>query len=153
VTLLEQKPTPTPIDYASSRAVPRRPVTSILLTYVFGFAAGTITLICFCLVPALETVFKDFRSPLPRFTLFCLDFAGWLRNQHGWVYLWTFVVVIPIVVARTVPLAITPTQRRVRRLLGYLLLIALMAAITSATAIGLLLPLMGLVESVSGAHR
>ena len=142
-----------PLDYRGGRgstggpamtpAAGYRPHPSIFsaIRFVAAIAVMLILLaIFFFVIPQLEAVYADFGTKLPAITQIVLDVSRFLHTPLGWI--------VAIIITGIVALAdsVLPIPARWLRLLVVLLL----ALIVIALALALFLPIVNLMDSISG---
>jgi hypothetical protein len=116
-----------------------------------------LVVVCLLIVPYFEVIFLDFNTKLPWLTLVVLHLSRWVRTDYGWLYLLLLPILVAIV-GGTIGLAIQgqPATRRSteRRLLGWgwaaLLTGFLLMAMAAILIIAMFLPMVSLVQTVSG---
>src|SRR5439155_18357126 len=142
---------PSPIEYYA-----RDDTTAGARRFSFaGFFAGCafvalISRLMVMVVPHFETAFKDFGARLPAVTQLVLDISRWFRGR-GWIP----VCLIPFVVGLIVPflLPAEPGQRRIGAEWVFIVLLCLAIAIGLFVAVALYMPMITLMQSVSGGKR
>ncbi len=145
---------PPPLEYA--RVEPRRPInvlphiTTALLT---AACIALPMLIVILIVPRFEMVFKDFNTELPWITKLVLRISRWAANEYGWV------VVFPLIVAAVLPGVLldlhstTGTGARIYRRVMVRLLLLAMLILVGIVIFACFMPMISLVESMSGSAR
>jgi hypothetical protein len=80
-------------------------------------------------------------------------FARWVTRDFGWAVLWLIPVVVPVVLALGGVVGRPGASRRLRVLTATNISILLMLIVLLVLAIGLLMPMISLVESVSSPKK
>lgn len=145
----------TPLDYRSPNTAPPRELFSVQAFLAAAFVATVLAIDLLFVVPPFEAIFKDFGTVLPAPTTWLLA-ASRFAARGGWVILIVFPVIAGFLGAlrrARVPAADVQSERRgwLRRmsLLGLLVLLAV-SAIVVVTMIALFLPMISLIQAVSG---
>ncbi len=137
-------PLPPPTTDAERRLRAQQASIFSVIRFVAAVAVMAILLaILFFVVPPLESLYRDFGTKLPWITMLVLDTSRFLHTPLGWVV----AIIITGIVALTV--SVLPIPARWLRLLVVLLL----ALIVIALALALFLPMMNLIDSVSGGKK
>ena len=146
---------PRPLDYGDERsrpsvgtvpyfpALPRQPIFSVARFIVTTLAMLILLGIFLVVMPRLETVYKDFGTKLPAVTVVMLSIGRLMNTPGGWFF------GLLIAVSTGVLVAVLPLRGRGLRLL----LVLLLALIVVALALAVLLPLVNLMESISGGGK
>ena len=132
-----------PVPVAAAAAARSASIFSIV-RFILSSAVMSILLIIFLLViPRLETVYADFGTKLPWITQLTLDISRFLRTPLGWVAAAFVVGVLALMIA------VLPIRGRWLRLL----ILFVLALITIALAMAVLLPILHLIENISGGGK
>ena len=114
----------------------------------FGAAIGVITLAMVFVIPRFEQIFKDFKMDLPGPTKLLLAISRWFTNNYGWA------VSAVACTALAVGLAFLDGRARRRGRWFYPLLAALVfVGVVVFVVIALFLPMITLVEGISGTKK
>ena len=123
-------------------------VIPVLLGLIFAALAGAWTWIVLVMFPRAEDLFKDFKIELPGltkwFVMITHSFGG-----YGWAIAW----VLPMVV----PVAVVMAARKLSTVHGRALLMVVVAlavfgmiALLMVTYVAMILPMISLIQTVSG---
>ena len=146
---------PRNIPYAQPPVLAKRPVTSIRQTVTLGAISliliGELTYV----VPAMEQVFKDFKSELPILTQMTLAASHFARNNF---LAWPLFIAIPLFVPMlTTALlwkpGLTTIQLRVRHLIFGSLITTFFALIAVLLVVGLFVGYIGLIDSAASMKK
>lgn len=154
------QPNPNPLDYRSSHTLTRRPVISLPALITTGVmvtlvAADLFVVHLLVIALQLETMFKDFGMKLPALTVLMFTASRWFV-RGGWLILIPVPFVIGFIAARFTPtrVAVDSARNRDRMLFKVSLLLLLTALAISVilivTLLALFLPMITLIEAVSG---
>lgn len=128
-----------------------RPLFDVPLLIGLGIFAGVFTFLMVVMVPRYKDIFKDFGSRLPVATSWLLDVSAFFGRNFGWAILWGLVIAIPVAVARLRP---WPPRRPNRgAAISIVVAIVLSGAMVAVTYILVVLPMVTLIQSVSGPAR
>ena len=135
-----------PLEYGGSgRHDPagyvRRPSFFSIIRFVGAMIFMAVVAVIFLgVIPRLETVYADFGTKLPAITVAVLNTSRFLRTPIGWV----FGTLVAGVVAVT--FAVLPVKGKWLRLIVILLL----ALLALGLALAVMMPILNLIESISG---
>lgn len=104
-------------------------------------------------VPRMEVVFKDFRVELPALTKLFLWLSRQFRMGSLPYALWTVPVVVPIVVTQLTWSPDRPKPVIGVRVLVWLLVFGVYAGFIVAAILALFLPMISLMETISGGRK
>ena len=128
-----------------------RPITDWPLTLCLCAIAAVLTWSLLYWVPRFEDIFRDFGTRLPTATVILLIASRYFGQQSGWIIAWSIALVLPILVSRLRP---WPPRHPAGWWLTYAFIAALaILAIIAITTIFLFLPMLTLIETVSGPRR
>ena len=137
-----------PLSYspAGGAGVPPYPPPRVSLFSVAAFMSvftvmSVLLVIFIFVIPKFETIFNDFGTKLPWITTIVLDIGRFMRTPLGWVV----GALVAGGIAATA--AFVPIPRRWL----WLLMITTLALIIIALALALFLPMLHLIDSISGA--
>jgi len=149
---------PTPLDYRSPQRLPPRGVFDESACYAASLVACVLMVDLLFVVPRFEAIFKDFAVKLPLATQWLLIASRWTTGG-----LWALFLVMPVLfgflVARVQPVGPEPEDPEEahgprRRWPGswWMFRLAMMAilAIVLVTVFALFLPMVTLIQAVSG---
>ena len=145
-------PPPQPLDYHGDRsglgraALGQRRSNAIfsIARFVAAMVVMLIVLAIFLtVIPRLERVYADFGTRLPLITQLVLDISRFVRTPLGWVVAAVIACIVAVVVA------VLPIPRRWLRLL----VIFIMALVVITLALAVLLPMIDLMDNISGGKR
>ena len=131
--------TPTPSERAGSRIG-----FSLGMALPVALFVGVLSIILIFVIPRFETIFKDFGTRLPLVTTVVLNFALWFRSAY---YAWPIVICLPLLAGLFAPKS-SGAQRWLR-----LLLVLVFGGIVLLVAAALFLPLLSLIDNMSGGKR
>ena len=132
---------PVPPGVVAAAAVAREVAIFSIIRFIASMAVMLILVVIFVfVVPRLETVYQDFGTKLPWITMLVLDIGRFLHTPLGWVTALLVAGVISVVIA------VLPIRGRWLRLLILLVL----AGVVIGLALAVMLPIMNLMESLSG---
>ena len=140
---------PQPLEYRGDRGpslIGARRSPSIFSIVRFVIAIGMMAILAAVLllvIPRIETVYADFGVKLPMVTAIILDASRFLRTPIGWA----FGILIAGVVG--VVFAVLPIKGRWLRLL----VMTILALLVIALALALFMPMISLIESISGSGK
>lgn len=147
-------PPPPPLEY--ERVQPRRPIHAGIHVAIAIHATAYMALpmlLLILVVPRFEAVFRDFRTELPWITKLVLYISRWAANEYGWMF------VLPLIVALVVPgllLDLRGTSEqglRIYRRVARLLLMLAMLVVSGVIILACFMPMISLIDSVSGARK
>jgi len=128
-----------------------RPWFDLPLGIGLGLFAALMTTLFTIVVPRFEAIYRDFSTRLPTPTVMLLNITRFLNATYAWVVFWVIAVVVPILVARLRP---WPPQRRGPALkVAVILSVLLIGLAVVALYVTLQLPMINLIQSVSGPKR
>jgi type II secretory pathway component PulF len=143
-------PQPQPLDYRGDRsggfdpaAIAQRRSNAIfsIARFVAAMIVMLIVLgIFLTVIPRLERVYADFGTKLPLITQLVLDISRFLRTPLGWVVAGVITCIVAVV------FAVLPIPRRWLRLL----VIFIMALFVITLALAVFLPMIDLMDNISG---
>ena len=125
-----------------------RPWFYLPLGIGLGLFAAVVTFLMVVMVPRFEEIFRDFGTKLPTPTVVLLNASRFFGRDYGWVVFWVIAAVVPVAVARLRP---WPPRRRGLGLTVSVLVTMLLIGLTVlAVYVALQLPLLSLIDTVSG---
>jgi type II secretory pathway component PulF len=148
-----ESPQPT-LEYRSPHSAAARPVFSVPAFVASGAVVAVLLLDLLVVVPRFGAIFRDFAAPLPGITELLLSVSRFFAGG-AWVVFLVLPVVIGFLAALLAPAqpAVEPSEGRRRRRtisLMYLLMTLAIAAILLVTIVALFMPMIALVNAVSG---
>jgi type II secretory pathway component PulF len=141
-----------PPDSMSPPAQSKSPLIIIYLLYLFMLAipfAWLMTIIVFG-VPYFREIFKDFKIALPALTEQLLSLSVILQSPLVWIPLVLILLALPLAPAFLQTRFKTTTQQVTAFMMITLVVMALSFSATMVIQVALFLPIVKLVESVSG---
>lgn len=111
------------LEYQTPERPRRRPVADWSLVFALAFFCGMLHFVSAVIVPVYEGHYRNLGTKLPAITVGILRLSRFIVNDYGWVYVWPFALVIPVVTS-----ALFRTPRRNQRGFGLGCVLVLVAA-------------------------
>jgi hypothetical protein len=128
-----------------------RPWFDLPLGIGLGMFASLLTAVFTVIVPRYEAIFRDFGVRLPTPTVVLLKLSRFVSETYAWVLCWVVAAVVPVVVARVRPWP--PRHRGLGLTIGVTVTVILLGVTALAVYWALQLPMVDLIQSVSGPNR
>jgi hypothetical protein len=122
------------LEYQTPQSPRRRAVADWSMVLALAFFCGMVHVVSVGVVPVYERHYRDLGTKLPTITVCIVRLSRFIAYDNGWMFLWPFALVIPVVVA-----ALRPAPPRGKRGFGLASVLILVA-----TALLLLLSQIGL---------
>ena len=132
-----------PIPVAATAATRSASIFSIVRFILTSAVMAVLLTIFLLVIPRLETVYNDFGTKLPWITQLVLDISRFLRTPLGWVAAAFVVGIVALMIA------VLPIRGRWLRLL----ILFVLALIVIALGAAVLLPIVNLIENISGGGK
>ena len=135
------------LEYRTPEAPRRRPVADWSLVFALAFFCGMLHFVSAVIVPVYEGHYRNLGTKLPATTVGIIRLSRFIVNDYGWVYIWPFALVIPVVSS-----AVFRTRGRDKRGFGLWCVLVLVAAsfFLMVSLISLAAPLITLRQTVTG---
>ena len=147
---------PPPIDYITPGVPPRRQIFSFTVFLFSAFFLLFFYGMIYWIIPKFETIFRDFGTKLPGMTQLVLDLARWGVNAP---FIMMPAVAVPFVLGFLAPL-VAPRQTGPaaagsdrRLIVALLVLIALLILMLIVVLTILVLPMISLLQNISGKQH
>ena len=117
-----------------------------------GLYGVMVTILCQSTSVKFRQMFADFKVEIPDVTQALLRVSDWVWTDHLWMVLLPLSIVWPLLVM-VVPAPQTLESRRVIVRLTRYLVVLIFGATVAITFLGLFMPMIALIQSVSGPQK
>ena len=135
------------LEYQTPEPPRRRPVADWSLVFALAFFCGMLHFVSAVIVPVYEGHYRNLGTKLPATTVGIIRLSRFIVNDYGWVYVWPFAVVIPVV---SRALFGTPGRNQRGFGLGCVLVLVAASFFLMVSLISLAAPLITLRQTVTG---
>ncbi len=128
-----------------------RPLLPVLVPQCLAWGAFStcVLIVCTVLAPRFEAVFKDFAVALPTTTILILAISRWVRLEFGWLAIVLLPPAVAMVVRAFARYELPHGKRVFAELLSLLLAMLLTAFFLVLVLLGLIMPLVDLLQPVA----